>query len=497
MYIVDKTTMRRAEEIAVEGGCEWYALMQNAGKAAAEFISSTEDVAAKSVAILCGKGNNGGDGFVIAKELSLRGAKVTVVLTHGQPATDIAKKAFCSMPDEVEVLGIAEGITRFRSGRFDIVIDAVFGTGYNGNKPDGEIEKLFDAVGFTDYAIDLPSLIACDTGEGWQYAMSATHTLTFGALKLCHILPHSSDRCGEVTCLDIGIPPIMLKEAGATITSIKPPLFIEKRKKTSCKNDYGVALSVCGSYGMSGAAIISAKAALRSGIGILKLACVEQNYTALAISVPEVVLIPCKSQGITYSIDAINTLKEQLNTADALLIGCGFGVSEEAKAVVKELLLSTRVPTVLDADGINLIAPDIELLKDVKAPLVLTPHPGEMARLLCTTSAEIEKNRLKYAADFAKEYGVYTVLKGANTIVASPDGDISVNLIGNAGMATAGSGDMLAGITVALLAGGNSVLSAVKAAVWLHSAAGDAAKNRLGERAMLPTDMIEELPRFL
>lgn len=497
MYIVDKNTMRRAEELAVEQGCDWFDLMQNAGKAAAGFIQGTKAVAGKTVLILCGKGNNGGDGFVIAKELSFWGAEVTVVLTHGAPVTDIAKTAFDGMPDDVRVVDIVKGISLFENTPFDMVIDAVFGTGYNGSKPTQELQRLFEAVGYIDFAIDLPSLIACDSGEGWQYAMSARYTLTFAAKKLCHILPRSADKCGEVVVLDIGIPPVLLLKAGAKITEINAPLFIEKRKKTSCKNDYGVALSICGSYGMSGAAIISAKAALRSGVGILRLACVEENYTACAIAVPEAVLVPCKSQGKTYSITAVDTLKEQLKTADAMLIGCGLGISEDAKQLVKELLLNSSVPTVLDADGINLIASDIELLKDVKAPLVLTPHPGEMARLLKTTPAEVEKNRLKYAADFAKEYGVYTVLKGANTIVAGPDGEISVNVIGNAGMATAGSGDMLAGILVALLAGGNPVPAAVKAAVWLHSAAGDAARDRLGERAMLPTDMIEELPQLL
>jgi NAD(P)H-hydrate epimerase len=338
--------------------------------------------------------------------------------------------------------------------------------------------------------------MACDTGKGWQYALPTKNTLTFGGRKFCHVLPHSADKCGRVQVLDIGISTENLKKAGATITEILPPVF-EKRAKTSHKNDYGIGLSVCGSYGMPGAAIISARAALRAGIGVLKLACIEENYIPCAVSTPEAVLIPCKSWGKTYSLENAETLKEQLKTAHALLIGCGLGISEDAKGLVKELLLSTQVPTVLDADGINLIASDIELLKDVKAPLVLTPHAGEMARLLKTTSAQIEQNRIEIAADFSKKYGVYTVLKGANTIAATPRGDLSVNVMGNPGMATAGSGDMLAGIMLALLSQGMAVSDAVKGAVWLHSAAGDRAVNRLGERAMLPTDMIEELHHFL
>lgn len=496
MYIVDKTVMARAEQLANDSGRDYFTLMTSAGTACAQFIAQDRQVRDKTVLILCGKGNNGGDGFVIAKELSLMGARVTVALTHGEPTGGIAKKAFDGMPKDVSVTDIKKVLNILKNKKFDIVIDAVFGTGYNGKKPDEELQSVFKAVPFVDYSIDLPSLIACDTGEGWQYAPYTKNTLTFAALKFCHILPHSTDKCGKVTVLDIGITEEMLKSAGAKVTEISKPVF-NPRAKTSCKNNFGTALSVCGSYGMPGASVIAAKAALRSGVGVLKLACIKENYTACAASVPEAVLIPLNSQGTTYSATELCILKENLASADALLIGCGLGKSEDAKQIVRELLINSKVPVVLDADGINLIAESIELLKEIKVPLVLTPHPGEMARLCKTTSGEIESNRFKHAVDFAKEYGVYLVLKGTNTITVSNSGEISVNTIGNAGMATAGSGDMLAGIMLSLLAQGYSPNYAVKAAVWLHSAAGDAAKERLGEYAMLPTDTIEELHRFL
>lgn len=279
------------------------------------------------------------------------------------------------------------------------------------------------------------------------------------------------------------------------IKVIEKPNF-KKREKNCHKGTFGTALSVTGSFGMPGAAIISGKAALRSGVGILKLAVIEENYTAAAVALPEAVLVPCKGSGATFSYDDLPKLKGELKNCSALLIGCGMGKSEDAKLLVRELIEASEVPTILDADGINNISADIEFIKQVKAPLILTPHPGEMARLLGCDVKTVEADREGVAKSFAKEYGVYLCLKGAKTIVATPDGELYVNQIGNPGMATAGSGDMLAGIMLALAASGKTVLEAVLAAVWLHSAAGDAAEEEFGEVSMLPTDMIERLHLF-
>ncbi len=493
MYIIDKNTMRRAEELAVEQGTEWFTLMDNAGTSAAEFINKTTPVKGKKVLILCGKGNNGGDGFVIAKRLSFLGAEVTVVLTHGASVTDSAKRAFEGIPAEVRIISALE----MSQGKYDIAVDAVFGTGYSAEKPDQALTEIFKTLSAqTVYAIDLPSLMSADTGKGYENCLWADYTLTFAAYKYCHILPDSADRCGSVVCLNIGICDRALEAAGAKYKTVDK-FFSVKRRKTSFKNSYGTGLSVCGSYGMSGAAIISAKAALRTGIGILKLACVEENYTACAVSLPEAVLIPCKAEDKTYSISSADTLIKELKSADALLIGCGLGRSPDSQLLVEYLLKNTCVPTLLDADGINLIADNIELLRDVKAPLVLTPHPGEMARLMGVSSADVESDRINIASSFAQKQGVYLVLKGANTVVATPQGEVYINVIGNAGMATAGSGDMLAGVIFSLLAQGISPKDATLGGVWLHSAAGDAARDKWGEKSMLPTDMIEELCRLL
>lgn len=496
MYVVDKATMSLAEKLADKSGTDFFTLMQNAGNAAADYIADNTEIKNKKICIICGKGNNGGDGFVIANRLALSDAKVFVVLPLGEPATETAGKAFSGMGKSVSVIDTASIVSLFAENKFDIIIDALFGTGFSGEKPKGDIETIFNIIQESDFAVDIPSGLECDEGKGYETALKTKCTITFEAKKLCHVLPKSADVCGNVVCLPIGIGEENLLKAGAVIKENEQPYF-ERRPKTCHKNSFGTALSVTGSYGMSGAAVLSGKAALKTGVGILKAACITENYQILGISIPEAVLIPLKSNGKTFRYKDISVLKEALTTASALLIGCGLTVSTDTVKITKELLLSSKVATLLDADGINIIAEDIELLRKVKAPVVLTPHPAEMARLLKCDVKTVEANRFKVATDFSKECGVYTVLKGANTIIASPKGELAVNTNGNAGMAKAGSGDMLSGILLALLAKGEEPFAAAKAAVWLHAAAGDKALELFGETAMLPSDMIEQLYRFL
>ncbi|MBR2865169.1 MAG: NAD(P)H-hydrate dehydratase [Elusimicrobiaceae bacterium] len=494
MYVVDKATMQLAEAKADKQGTTFFALMQNAGAAAADYILNQTSVA-KNILILCGKGNNGGDGFVMASRLAQR-HNVTVALVLGRPSSETAAKAFELMPKNIGLLNIEECINKCKTQKFDIVIDAVFGTGFSGEPPRGSLAELFQLIQKSDYAVDIPSGLECDSGKGYATALKTCCTLTFAAKKLCHVSPKSADICGKVICLDIGIDDDTLKDAGAYVRENERTVFAP-RPKTCHKNSFGTALMVTGSYGMPGAAILSAQSALKSGVGLLKVATIPQNYSPLAASVPEAVLLPLKAKGKTFSLKGVKSLKEQLKTASALLIGPGLSVSYETVKSVKWLLSTTETPTVLDADGINIAALDIQLLKDVKAPLIITPHPAEMARLIKSDAKTVETNRFKIAAEFSKEYGVITVLKGANTIIAAPNGEITVNTNGNPGMASAGSGDVLSGIITALLANGQEPYSAACSAVWLHSAAGDSARELFGERAMLPSDMINQLHRFL
>lgn len=485
MYILSSKGMKNAEKTADDRGISYFSLMKNAGNAAADFMISKEELSRKRVVILAGNGNNGGDGFVLANRLFAEGAEVTVALFSGLPKTDCAKRAYAEMSEGVRV---AEAKELLKQTEADIVIDGIFGTGFRGDLGETEreilshIKKLKAKV----YAVDLPSGVECDSGRVSEGTLAADCTLTFAALKCCHLLPPSNALCGETVVLDIGISEEILKENCDNITSVPPAVF-EKRDKNSHKGSFGTTLAVVGSYGMAGATVISGKAAIKSGVGIVKLASAKENYTALAVSCPEAIQIPLSGDDTDGE-----TLLSALDGAKSLLIGCGMGQSERAAENIALLLENTTVPTLLDADGINNIASRISILKKVKAPLVLTPHPGEMARLTGKTVTEIEADRFGIAKSFAEEFGVWLCLKGANTVIAAPDGRLFVNLTGNPGMAKGGSGDMLAGLMAGLLAY-NEPEKAILSAVWLHSLAGDKARDRFGERTMTVSDMLAEL----
>lgn len=271
------------------------------------------------------------------------------------------------------------------------------------------------------------------------------------------------------------------------IENIPAPKF-DKRNPQSHKGNYGTALAICGSYGMAGAAIISGKGCLLSGVGILKCALPKKIYPIVSSVLPEAIFVPMDFLSINRK------LKKALKGSNAVLFGCGVGKNLFAKKVLKFLIKNCSVPLIIDADGINLLAQNINMLRRAKSTVILTPHPAEMARLTGGSVATVEQDRIFSAGEFAKQNNVYLVLKGHKTIVADPTGKIALNTTGNAGMATGGSGDALAGIMLSLLAQKKDIFRAVCDAVYIHGAAGDKAAERLGQTSMLPSDLIEELP---
>lgn len=261
------------------------------------------------------------------------------------------------------------------------------------------------------------------------------------------------------------------------------------------KGTMGTLLCVCGSYGMAGAARLACEAALRCGVGLCKAALPESIYPIVSASVPECVYIPLRQNAEGHiSSDETQRLLIQAQKADAVLIGCGLSVCGDTASLVRAFLESCETPTVLDADALNIIASDPAILKTAKAPLIITPHPGEMARLIGSTAREVNADREKTAREFARKYGVITVLKGSGTLISSPDGRCVLNTTGNSGMATGGSGDVLAGITASLLAQGANPFNAAAAAAYVHGLAGDIAAAKLGKISMLPRDIINCLP---
>lgn len=267
------------------------------------------------------------------------------------------------------------------------------------------------------------------------------------------------------------------------------------RPDDSNKGTLGSLLCICGSYGIAGAAIMAGKAALRCGIGLLKIAVPKSIYPVCATNILESVYYPLEetSNGVISSKNT-DFLLEMCKKSSAVVIGCGLSVCDDTKNLVQSVITNCEKPLVIDADALNCICNKPEILKNLKAPAIITPHPGEMARLLHSTPKTVNSNRENTAIDFAKKFGVVTVLKGAGTIIASPDGEVYINHTGNSGMATGGSGDVLSGIIGSLLAQGAAPINAAAAGVFLHGTIGDLAAEKLGKISMLPTDMIDMIP---
>mgnify|MGYP002512630120 CR=1 FL=1 len=339
-------------------------------------------------------------------------------------------------------------------------------------------------------AVDIPSGVFGDGGRD-ETSFVADFTVTFIAYKPCFFLPETVDLFGEVKLLDIGVP--VIDYAYSIITAP----HIRKRPKNSHKGTYGTALLLCGSYGMCGAEVLAARAALRSGVGLVKAIVCDKNYTAFCQSVPEAVTIPVPTltDGTPEVFD--RTILSATSSSNALLLGCGLGSSDEAKRIVKNALLISKIPVIVDADGINAIASDINILRKTKAPVILTPHPKEMSRMTGLSVAEIERNRMKIAKKFAIDYGCILVLKGANTVVAAPDGRVFINNIGNPGMATGGSGDVLSGIIASFVSQGMDTFKSAIAGVYIHGLAGDDVTEKYSMMGNTPTLMLNELPTTL
>ncbi|MBQ7726295.1 MAG: NAD(P)H-hydrate dehydratase [Clostridia bacterium] len=483
MKILSQAQIKAAEENAVNSGISSFQeLMARAGGAAAEQIMLATDISGKRVTVICGKGNNGGDGYVIAEKLAEHGAQVTVYAPLGEPATEQARYY-------AERLHLCRKSERLDLSGQDIVVDALFGIGLTRDVTGraAEVIQTVNASSVLTVSVDVPSGIDADSGSVCGCAIKADLTVTFIALKPGLLLPPASDFCGKTVVASIGVP---ITEA--LYETVEPPRF-EKRAHNSHKGTFGTALLFCGSYGMAGAAILAAKAALRSGAGIVKAVLCDSVYAPFTASVPEAVCLPVPAtpEG-TLSAEHL-AFPAVLEKASAVLFGCGCRQNDAVASLLQDILKNAKVPVVIDADGINILSSRIEWIRTCKVPLLLTPHPGEMARLCASSVSEIEADRVGYASRFAVRHGCMVILKGANTVVATPEGRVFFNLTGNPGMAKGGSGDVLAGILVSLLAQGVSPEEAAKAAVFLHGEAGDRACAKHGERGLLASDLVEEL----
>jgi NAD(P)H-hydrate epimerase len=490
--------MREAEQAAeARFGMPSALLMENAGRALAEVARSVAGAGGRFT-VVCGPGNNGGDGLVAARFLREGGARVAVTIV-GDPGrmTPEARRNLQALEAHGVSSQAMEALPELRAG--DVVVDAIFGTGLS-RAPTG---PFLDAIiriqewrraGAKVVAADVPSGLQSDTGEALSPCVEADITVSFGYLKRGQVLEPGATYCGELRRVDIGLPahelgsPLLLQlveEADAR--RVVPPRGADTHKGT-----YGHVLVVAGSRGKSGAAALVAKAALRSGAGLVSVATRADVLDAVLAHAPEVMGIPLENAGPLGLAD-LEPLLAAAEGKDALVIGPGIPRGPETGSLIGQLIERVGAEIVLDADALNAIATDLSVLRRAKRHVVVTPHPGEMARLTGRPTKEVQKHRLDVARDFAMEHGVTVVLKGARTLVSSVDGELYVNPTGNPGMATAGSGDVLSGICGAFLAQGFQVPDAIWAAVYTHGLAGDLAAARRGKVGLIASDIIKGL----
>ena len=502
-YIVSSAQMYQAECSAVKGGASFPVLMEKAGCACADIIFDRFCNEGKNIAVLCGKGKNGGDGFVIARSLKKKGCDVRVCIPCGEPVAEDAIANYKKLED----IEIISGSDEIKSAvmNSDITVEALFGTGFKGSLSDelAHISFVCKESRCKVISVDVPAGINCDKPENNGEVFKADMTVAISALKPVHVLKPFNEFCGETVIADIGITDADILSAdgrvGVTLTDNDIKNLLPERPSVSNKGTFGHALCVCGSKKMPGAACISVSSALRSGAGLVTAAFPESAYTAITSKITEALMFPCReTEEGTFSLQAFEEISEALQKATAVLAGCGLGLNSDTKRLVKRLVLKSIKPLVLDADGLNSVADDVSVLRYAKAPVAITPHPGEMSRLCGKTIAEILENPAGIAAEFADEYGCTVVLKGTNTVVAAPgEKTYFLNTKGNSGLAKGGSGDMLAGMIVSFLAQGMSTKDAAAAGVYIHSGCADLLAEAYSKRGMLVTDLITVLPVYL
>lgn len=442
--------------------------------------------ASGAVLVLCGSGNNGGDGFAVARLLSERGVQVTAAFVGREASlsdeTSVQKK-IC------ENCGIKIS-SNFMHREYTTIVDAIFGIGLS-RDVEGRYAELIDWVNQQPaavVAVDIPSGICADTGRVMGTAVRADLTVTFACRKIGQVLYPGTEYCGRVIRRDIGIRTDCFSHR-------KPSVFIygeedlsriAGRKPYSNKGTYGRVLLIAGSRGMSGAACLSALSAYRSGCGLVRVFTPECNREVVQMCLPEAIVTTWKPDEFPEEL-----LQEAMEWSDAAGIGPGLGTDEQAKKLLAYVLGNYDRPLVIDADGLNLLSMDTELLYETRASVILTPHIGEMMRLTDNTKDEVLEDIILSARRFAGEYRVICVLKDARTIVS--DGSrVYVNISGNSGMAVGGAGDVLTGILCGLLAQGMSPFDAASLGVYLHGLAGDLARDRLGEYGMIAGDIANE-----
>jgi hydroxyethylthiazole kinase-like uncharacterized protein yjeF len=524
MKVFTAEEMKEIDRKTIEDyGIPGVVLMEMAGLVVSSKIK--ELVGRKRVLVVSGSGNNGGDGLVVARNLHNEGWDIRVFLA-ARPEDlkgDALIQYKAAVNFGVNIQPIIELLTNYSSliARHSIIVDALLGTGLNKNVTGilSDVIRLINKSKRPVFSVDIPSGISSDNGQVMGEAVKAEYTVTFGLPKRGHLLYPGAEYSGKLFIEDIGFPEELIRSEKCNVELLEKNVvsaLIHERHKYSHKGDYGHVLVVAGSKGKTGASLMAARACLRTGAGLVTIGVPESLADIFQSRVTEemTLILPDKGDG-TLSEKASNKILDFLNkTADLLAIGPGIGVSNETNKLMRTLIKNSLAPMVIDADGINSIKGEVEVFSKTKAPIILTPHPGEMARLLSQKSRkfppstppakrrqggttikiqDIEKDRINIATSFAKKTGTYLVLKGVPTIIAIPDGKAFINSTGNPGMATGGTGDVLTGMISGFLSQTMNPLNACILGVFMHGLAGDIAASEKGQHTMIATDIIDKI----
>jgi len=485
-------------------------LMENAGRGAAEAISKRFPDHKKKIAIIAGKGNNGGDGFVIARYLLNQGTPVKVYLLtdpkglRGDAETNF--NIFQRMKGEVIPVASSKDYVKIKKDleKFDVLVDGIFGTGLDAEVR-GYYREVIDHLNTLQrpiVAIDIPSGLDANTGKPLGTAIRASLTITFGLPKVGLLIPPGLGYVGEVKVIDIGIPKRLTEEE-------KIPTYLLERKDVerwlsiprnpdTHKGDYGHLLVIAGSAGKTGAAAMACQAALRMGAGLVTLAIPKSLNGVMEMKLTEVMTEPLpETPKQTLSLRAFGTVLRLCENKRAVIIGPGLGTFKETQSLALKLIKALNLPIILDADGLNALATQSKILPLTNRSLILTPHPGEMARLVRSQVKEVLEDRVGLSRSFSQSHHVHLVLKGHPTLISTPKGEVFINPTGNPGMASGGTGDVLTGMIGGLVCQGFDLLPSVQMAVYLHGMAGDEGAKEKGEKSLIATDIIEKIPTLL
>lgn len=508
MYLVTAHEMREMDRRTIESfGLPGRILMENAGGGATCVLNNYfNGPEGKKIAVLAGRGNNGGDGFVMARYLAQRGADVTVYLLSDRSAVkgDAGANLNLLDPLHIPVIEIPDQkhFGKHKKSMLDqhILIDAMLGTGLSSDV-NGYFYNIIEFVNNSEkpvFSVDIPSGLDSDTGRPRGICIKAHTTATFAFPKIGHVLLPGASYVGNLKIVNIGIPPYIADAVAPAQFLLTPDTvksYIRPRPADAHKGTTGHLLVLSGSPGKTGAAAMTSKAALRTGAGLVTVGIPAGINPLLETQVAEAMTLPLpedKNGGLSES--SFQSLKTLLNTIKCIAVGPGLGVSDGTKQLIEDIIFKSEKPLVIDADGLNCIQGNTGIFKNHQFPMIITPHPGEMSRLTGDSVASIQNDRIACARKFAKVHNVHVVLKGAKTVIAHPNGKAFINPTGNSGMASGGMGDVLTGIIAGFVTQGYSPEKAARLGVYIHGAAADTLAASSGRIGFLATDIIDELP---